>query len=101
MINKIEYSYLWTPDIMRLSGILNENKNINCVEQNKDDKLECKQNKKSCKNSKIHFVKGKGRYVHWNFEPKMIIDLDWVELNSEQPVNVILVKKEKNNSSRK
>jgi hypothetical protein len=88
-------SYLWIPDIMRLSGLLNEKENLESKTKPKENNQECKQNKKTCKKSKIEFVKGKGRYVYWNFEPKMIIDLDWIEKNSKHPCNVILLEKRK------
>jgi len=94
-MNNLANSYLWTPDIMRLSGLLNEKSNLCVQKKPKKTERECKKDKKSCKNSKIEFVKGKGRYVYWNFEPKMIIDLEWIELNSKQPTNVILLEKRK------
>jgi len=88
-------SYLWIPDIMRLSGFFenfpdNGNKKIS-----KDNTPNCSFNKKSCPLSKTKFVKGTGRYVYWNYKPKMIIDLDWIELNSKHPINVIQVGKRK------
>jgi hypothetical protein len=94
-MNKLFNSYLWIPDIMRLSGYLNEKK-----KEKKENELEkteekCEKKNKPCKNSKIKFVIGKGRYVYWNFKPNMIIDLDWIELNNKQPINVILLEKRK------
>ena len=94
-MSKYANSYLWIPDIMRLSGYFNENTIESSDKQSKETDVECKNNKNSCQNSKIQFVKGKGRYVYWNFKPKMIIDLDWIELNSKQPINVILLEKRK------
>jgi len=87
-------SYLWIPDIMRLSGFFNDKKE-NRKKNIEDDNLECKNNN-SCPKSKIKFFKGTGRYVCWNFKPKIIIDLDWIELNSIRPINVILIEKRKN-----
>ena len=94
-MSKLNNSYLWIPDIMRLSGLLNDKEKLNSKKAQEEINQECKKDKKSCKNSKITFVKGKGRYVYWNFYPKMIIDLDWIELNSKNPVNVILLEKRK------
>jgi hypothetical protein len=95
MMKKNVNSYLWIPDIIRLSGYFEEKNDSsvnNCEEENNP---KCKNNKNSCKNSKIKFVKGKGRYVYWNFKPNMIIDLDLIELNSKHPTNVILLEKRK------
>jgi hypothetical protein len=94
-MSKLFNSYLWTPDIMRLSGLLNEKEKLKNEKEPEEINKDCKIEKKSCKKSKITLVKGKGRYVYWNFNPKMIIDLDWVELNSKNPVNVILLEKRK------
>jgi len=94
-MSKLINTYLWTPDIIRLSGLLNEKEKIKSKKEQEEINQECKNDKKSCKNSKITFVKGKGRYVYWKFNPKMIIDLEWIELNSINPVNVILLEKRK------
>ncbi|KYK34696.1 MAG: hypothetical protein AYK22_04860 [Thermoplasmatales archaeon SG8-52-3] len=100
-MSKLLNSYLWIPDIMLLSGFFNEN-TIKSHEKKTDDvENECKNKEECCKNSKIKFVIGRGRYVYWNFNPKMIIDLDWIELNSKHPINVILLEKRKNKSSKK
>ncbi len=88
-------SYLWIPDIMRLSGFFNNDTKEIKKENLEDSEIKCENNKNICPKSKIKFVIGTGRYVCWNFEPKMIIDLDWVELNSKRPINVILIDKEK------
>ena len=85
---------------MRLSGFFNDNSKEIRKKTSKDSNLKCNKNKNSCPNSKIKFVKGKGRYVCWNFKPKIIIDLDWIELNSKHPINVILIEK-KNKSGNK
>lgn len=98
MIDKYVNSYLWIPDIMRLSGYFKNNTNEIKNGTSEDKNFKCKNNKKACPKSKIKFVKGTGRYVYWNFKPKMIIDLDWIELNSKHPINVILI--EKKNKSR-
>jgi hypothetical protein len=97
MMSKIVNSYLWIPDIMRVSGMLNDIANFGSEKKPIKTDKECK-NKKTCKKSKIELVKGTGRYVYWNFEPKMIIDLDWIELNSKHPCNLILLEKRKNKS---
>ena len=94
-MSKLYNSYLWTPDIMRLSGMLNEKEKIENKKEPEEIEEKSKIEKKSCKKTKISLVKGKGRYVYWNFNPKMIIDLDWVELNSKNPVNVIVLEKRK------
>ena len=100
-MNKLVNSYSWIPDIMLLSGYFNQN-TINTDDKKTEDiDPPCKNKKNSCPNSKINFVIGKGRYVYWNFKPKMIIDLDWIELNSKTPMNVILLEKRKNNSSKR
>ena len=86
-------SYLWISDILRLYGFLE-----NFTDKSRkisNNNLHCNANKKSCSLSKTKFVKGTGRYVYWNYKPKMIIDLDWIELNSKHPINVILAGKRK------
>ena len=94
-MKKTKNSYLWIPDIMRLSGFF-ENFTDNGRNKISDNTaLNCSVNKKSCPLSKIKFVKGTGRYVYWNYKPKMIIDLDWIELNSKNPINVIQPEKRK------
>ena len=88
-------SCLWMPDILRLSGYF-ENLTDKNSKKNSDNKnLNCNINKDSCPLSKTKFVKGTGRFVYWNYKPKMIIDLDWIELNSKHPINVIQVEKRK------
>ena len=94
-MRRLVNSYLWTPDIMRLTGLLNEKSDLDSEKKIEEIDQECKKDTKSCKKSKIKFVIGIGRYVYWNFEPKMIIDLDWIELNSKHPINVILLEKRK------
>lgn len=95
MMSSCINSYLWIPDIMRLSGFFdNDTKEIK-KENPEDSEIKCENNKNMCPRSKIKLVIGTGRYVCWNFEPKMIIDLDWIELNSKRPINVILTGKEK------
>jgi len=95
MIDKYVNSYLWIPDIMRLSGYFNNNTNDYTNKNSKDTEFKCKNDNKTCPKAKIKFVKGTGRYVYWNFKPKMIIDLDWIELNSKHPINVILIGRKK------
>ncbi len=94
-MSKSVNSYLWIPDILRLSGFFNNHTNESRKKIPDNNNIKCKNNKNSCSNSKIKFVKGTGRYVYWNFKPKMIIDLDWIELNSKHPINVILIEKRK------
>lgn len=95
IIKKLKNSYLWIPDILRLSGYF-ENATNKTEDENVDNiKPNCKGNKNSCQLSKVKFVTGTGRYVYWNYKPKMIIDLDWIELNSKYPINVILTGKKK------
>jgi hypothetical protein len=94
-MSKTINSYLWTPDIMRISGLLNEKGKLKNQIKTEEKSPKCEKNKESCKKSKISLVKGKGRYVYWNFNPNMIIDLDWIELNSKNPVNVIVLEKRK------
>ncbi|UCF49407.1 MAG: hypothetical protein JSU91_06580 [Thermoplasmatales archaeon] len=88
-------SYLWIPDIMRLSGFFNDDMKEIRKKNTRESEIKCENNKNICPKSKIKLVIGTGRYVCWNFEPKMIIDLDWIELNSKSPINVILTGEEK------
>ena len=88
-------SYLWIPDILRLSGFFDDITDKSKKRISDNNNLNCTENKNSCPLSKTKFVKGTGRYVYWNYKPKMIIDLDWIELNSQYPINVILTGKKK------
>lgn len=88
-------SCLWFHDIIRLNGYFENSIDKKSNKDPNGKNLNCNINKDSCPLSKTKFVKGTGRYVYWNYKPKMIIDLDWIELNSKQPINVILVEKRK------
>ena len=54
-MSNLSNSYLWMPDIMRLSGLLNEEEKLKNQKEPEKSKKICKTNKESCKKSKISF----------------------------------------------